>query len=156
MHSRASVNAPHSRNRFLLSRLVWEKVHCRRILCVCVCVRSSVMSNCDLIDCNLLSFSVRGILQQEHCTALPFPSPEDLPTQGLNPGPLHCRQVLYHWSYREGGYQEASTQRVKAGWRADTCLILIDRVLHNILVLMINPCSIFHSYVYILFILCYN
>ena len=32
---------------------------------------------------------------------LPFPSPEDLPDQGSNPGVLLCRQILYHLSYRE-------------------------------------------------------
>ena len=31
---------------------------------------------------------------------MPFPSPADLPTQGLNPGLQHCRQTLYHLSHR--------------------------------------------------------
>ena len=27
---------------------------------------------------------------------MPFPSPLDLPDPGLNPGLLHCGQILYH------------------------------------------------------------
>ena len=32
---------------------------------------------------------------------LPFPSPEDLPNPGIEPGLLHCRQILYCLSHRE-------------------------------------------------------
>ena len=46
--------------------------------------------------------------RQEYCSGLPFPSPEDLPDPGiepwsprLNPGLLHCRQILYCLNYRE-------------------------------------------------------
>ena len=31
--------------------------------------------------------------RQEFCSGLPFPSPGDLPNQGLNPGFLYCRQI---------------------------------------------------------------
>ena len=40
-----------------------------------------------------------GFYRQEYCNGLPFPSPEDLLTQGSNPGPLHCRQTLYPLSH---------------------------------------------------------
>ena len=36
--------------------------------------------------------------RQEYLSGLPFPSPEDLPNPGIKPGPLHCRQILYHLS----------------------------------------------------------
>ena len=36
-----------------------------------------------------------GFSMQEYWSAQPFPSPWDLPTQGLNPGLLHCRKILY-------------------------------------------------------------
>ena len=36
--------------------------------------------------------------RQEYWSGLPFPSPGDLPIQGSNPGPPHCRQILYHLS----------------------------------------------------------
>ena len=32
--------------------------------------------------------------RQEYWSELPFPS-QGIPTQGLNPGLLHCRQILY-------------------------------------------------------------
>ena len=36
--------------------------------------------------------------RQEYWSGLPFPSPGIFPTQGSNPGLLHCRQMLYHLS----------------------------------------------------------
>ena len=38
--------------------------------------------------------------RQEYWSGLPFPSPEDLPTQGPNSGLLHCRQILYQLSHQ--------------------------------------------------------
>ena len=35
-----------------------------------------------------------GFSRQEYWGGLPFPSPGDFPTQGLNPGLPHCRQTL--------------------------------------------------------------
>jgi len=37
--------------------------------------------------------------RQEYWSGLPFPSQRDLLTQGLNPGLLHYRQVLYCLSH---------------------------------------------------------
>ena len=45
-----------------------------------------------------------GFSRKEYWSGLPFLSPGDLPdpgifpTQGSNPGLLHCRQILYHLS----------------------------------------------------------
>ena len=39
-------------------------------------------------------------LRQEYWSGLPFPSPEDLPDQGSNPGLLHRRQILNYLSYQ--------------------------------------------------------
>ena len=38
--------------------------------------------------------------RQEYWSGLPFPSPEDLPDQELNPGLLRCRPILYHLSHQ--------------------------------------------------------
>ena len=38
------------------------------------------------MDCNLLGFSVHGILQASILEGLPFPSPEDLPDPGIESG----------------------------------------------------------------------
>ena len=38
--------------------------------------------------------------RQEYWNGLPFPSAEDLPSPGIRPSLLHCRQILYtlsHW-----------------------------------------------------------
>ena len=39
-----------------------------------------------------------GFSRQEHWSGLPFPSPGIFPTQGSNPGLLHCRWSLHHWA----------------------------------------------------------
>ena len=41
-----------------------------------------------------------GFSRQEYWSGLPFPSPGNLPTQGLNPGLSHCRQTLYCLSHK--------------------------------------------------------
>ena len=38
--------------------------------------------------------------RQEYQSGLPFPSPGVFPTQGLNLGLPHCRQILYQLSYK--------------------------------------------------------
>jgi len=39
-----------------------------------------------------------GFSRQEYWSELSFPSPEDLPDQGMKPGLLHCRLILYQLS----------------------------------------------------------
>ena len=39
-----------------------------------------------------------GFSRQAYWNGLPFPSPGDLPTQGLNQCLLLGRQILYHWA----------------------------------------------------------
>ena len=39
--------------------------------------------------------------RQEYWIGLPFPSPRIFLTQGLNPGFLHCRQIVYHLSHKD-------------------------------------------------------
>ena len=41
-----------------------------------------------------------GFSRQEYWSGLPFPSPGNFPTQGLNPGLPHCRQTLYRLSHQ--------------------------------------------------------
>ena len=41
-----------------------------------------------------------GFFRQEYCSGLPFPSPGDLPNPRIEPGLLHCRQILYQLSYK--------------------------------------------------------
>ena len=55
------------------------------------------------MDCKLPGSSVHGILQTKilEWVAIPF-SRGIFPTQGSNPGLLHCRQILYHLSHQGG------------------------------------------------------
>ena len=41
-----------------------------------------------------------GFSRQKYWSGQPFPSPGVFPTQGSNPGLLHCRQILYHLSHQ--------------------------------------------------------
>jgi len=42
-----------------------------------------------------------GFSRQEYWSAVPFPSPKDLPDPGIEPRSLpHCRQTLYHLSHQ--------------------------------------------------------
>ena len=53
--------------------------------------------------CDSLDYAVHGILQNSRIlewVAIPFCNPEIFPTQGSNPGLLHCRQILYHLSHQ--------------------------------------------------------
>ena len=41
-----------------------------------------------------------GYSRQEYWSGLLFPSPEDLPDPGIEPRSPHCKQNLYHLSYK--------------------------------------------------------
>ena len=43
-----------------------------------------------------------GSSRQEYWNGLPLPSQRIFLTQGLNPGLLHCRQILYYLSHHGG------------------------------------------------------
>ena len=46
---------------------------------------SAVSDSCDPMDCSPSGSSVHGISQQKYWSWLPFPSPGDLPDQGIKP-----------------------------------------------------------------------
>ena len=56
-----------------------------------------------------------GILQARILEWLPFPSPEDLPDQEMNPRLLHCRQILYQLSYGGSPNTVPGTQQMLSG-----------------------------------------
>ena len=65
-----------------------------------VLVAQLCMTLCDPMD----YIAHQGLLSMEfsrqgYWNGLPFPSPGDLPNQGLNLGLLHCRRMPYHLSY---------------------------------------------------------
>ena len=69
-------------------------------LAVAVLVAQSCLTLCDPTNCRPPGSSVHGILQASilDCHSL---LQRIFLTQGLNPGLLHCRQILYLLSYRE-------------------------------------------------------
>ena len=63
------------------------------LFCVCYFAQikwSEVTQSCpalsDPMDCSLPDSSIHGISRQEYWNELSFPSPEDLPDQGIKPG----------------------------------------------------------------------
>ena len=58
------------------------------VLLSCSCSVSQTL--CDPMDCSPPGSSVHGFSRQEYCSRLPFPPPGIFPTQGSNPGFLHC------------------------------------------------------------------
>ena len=64
-------------------------------------VAQSCQTPCDLMDCSSPGSFVHGILQERilgwGCHSL---LQGIFPTQGSNPGFLHCRWILYHLSYQ--------------------------------------------------------
>ena len=70
-------------------------------MCVCL-VAQSCPPLCNAVDFNLPGFSVNGNSPGQNtgvgCHSL---LQEIVPTQGLNPGFPHCRQILYHLSHQE-------------------------------------------------------
>ena len=66
-----------------------------------VLAAQSCLSLCDPMDCSLPGSSVHGILQTRilQWVARSFSRGSFL-TQALNPGLLHCKQILYHLSHQ--------------------------------------------------------
>ena len=58
----------------------------RVLCCHCCVVAQSCPTLCDPMDCSLPRSSVRGILQAEYWSELPFPSPGDPPNPGTESG----------------------------------------------------------------------
>ena len=64
------------------------------------------------MDCSPPSSSVHGDSPSKNWNGLPFPSPGDLPDPWIEPGLLHCRQILYRLSHQGSlrGHQFISVQ----------------------------------------------
>ena len=73
---------------------------CVRV-CVCVLIAQSCLTLCDPMDCSLPGSSVYGILQARILDRVAIPFSRDLPDLGIEPGLLHCRQILCHLSHQE-------------------------------------------------------
>ena len=63
------------------------------------CVNHSVVSDCYPMDYSLPGSSVHGILQNTGVRSHSLLQ-RIFPTQGLKPGLLYCRQILFHLSHQ--------------------------------------------------------
>ena len=89
------------------SHLMWDYLCIKFLMFVSCSVVSDSLRPHELYVAHQAS-PFMEFSRQEYCSGLPFPSPEDLPDPGiepwsprLNPGLLHCRQILYCLNYRE-------------------------------------------------------
>ena len=57
-------------------------------------VTQSCPTLCDSLTAAYQAPPSMGFSRQEYWSGLPFPSPEIFPSQELNPGLLHCRQIF--------------------------------------------------------------
>ena len=73
------------------------------VLCL---VAQSCPTLCDLMDYSPPGSSVHGVLQQEYWMGCHALLQGIFPTQGSNPGLLHCRQILYQLSYVRSPFLE--------------------------------------------------
>ena len=80
----------------LCSKSSFSKKHTLKML-----VTQSCLTLCDPMDYSIPGSSIHGILQARilELVAIPFSRGSSL-TQGLNPGLLHCRQILYCLSHQ--------------------------------------------------------
>ena len=70
--------------------------------CVFVKVVRSCLTLCNLMGCSLPGSFVHGDFPGKNTRlACHFLFQGIVPTQGLNPGLLHCRQILYNLSHQE-------------------------------------------------------
>ena len=68
------------------------------LLCL---VAQSYLTLCNSMDCSPRGSSAMGFSRQEYWSGLPCPPRQGIfPTQGLNPGFPHCRQILYCLSHQ--------------------------------------------------------
>ena len=74
---------------------------CVSVLVMKILVAQSCLTLCNTMDCSLPGSCVQGILQARilEWVVTPFSS-GILLTQGLNPGLLHYRQILYCLSHQ--------------------------------------------------------
>ena len=55
---------------------------------------------CSVVSDSLQPHEPMEFSRPEYWRGWPFLSPGDLPSQGSNPGLLHCRQILYQLSHK--------------------------------------------------------
>ena len=70
---------------------------------------------CDCVDCSPPDSSVHGIFQARILEWVAM-----FPTQGSNPGLLHCRQILNHLGQKAPSKRDLHCQKGATRWLIDT------------------------------------
>ena len=82
----------------------WKPAECQPVVADPGCVRAKSLQSCptlcESMGYNPPGFSVRGILQARILQRVVMPSSRESPNPGMNPGLLHCRQILYQLSHQ--------------------------------------------------------
>ena len=65
-----------------LNHYAWGSLYIAAMLCL---VTQLCLTLCNIMVCSLPGFFVHGISQRKYWSELPFPSPGDLPGQGIKP-----------------------------------------------------------------------
>ena len=97
--------------------MVWNQTYniSKVCLCICVCMKMKVLVTqlfptlCNTMDCSPPGSSIHRSFQATVLgVGCHFLLQGIFPTQGSNPGLLHCRQILYHLSHQGSPYVWAS------------------------------------------------
>ena len=84
----------------LQGKKLWALWHYWKQHIIQCAVTHSCLTLSDAMDCSLPGSSIHGgFSRQENESGLPCPPPGIFPTQGADPGILHCRQILCHLSH---------------------------------------------------------
>ena len=102
-----------------------QNLNSNSILCVCSQL-SQCPALCDPMDCSTPGSSVRGIPGKNTVVDSHSHLQSIFPTQGQNPGLLHCRRILYRLNhqgrplYRKG----RGKTRILFDWLEPACLFI--------------------------------
>ena len=96
---------------FVLQEQYWHRMKHLITLCVYCCLVTKLCpTNCDPCTVAHQAPLSMKFSKQERWSGLPFPSSQDLPRQGSNPGLPHCRRILYQLSHKGSPWKESQHQ----------------------------------------------
>ena len=82
-------------------------------VCVTWCsVTQSCPTLCSPMDVARQAPLSMAYFRQEYWSELPFPPPGDLSDPGIEPGLLHCRQILYYLSHQGSPYRRKGSHMI--------------------------------------------
>ena len=107
--SQSASSISHPRPGYLLTRSKRSKTSYLFCVCICVCVFVWVAqlcpTLCDPMNCSPPGSFVHGDSPGKNTGVGCHVFLQGIfPTQGSNPGLLHCRQILYQWATREAQF----------------------------------------------------